>query len=149
MDIQKQIDMLKCSDNKQAYSTLKRLLVISEESNELYSYLDEFIKMMNHQDNSYIRTRALRLIAYNSKWDTEKKVNLIIDQWLEHTQDISPIAARQCIKDTVIIAKYKPELIETILNSLENYDKIYDESMQSLIYKDIKQAIRKIRQYTW
>lgn len=149
MDIEKQIDMLKCSDNKQAYSTLKRLLVISEESNELYLYLDEFIKMMNYQDNSYIRTRGLRLIAYNSKWDTEKKVDSVIDQWLEHTRDMSPIAARQCIKDTVIIAKYKPDLIDTILKSLENYDKIYDESMQGLIFKDIKQAIRQIRQYTW
>ncbi|WP_028044443.1 hypothetical protein [Candidatus Stoquefichus massiliensis] len=149
MDKKKEIDMLKCSDNKQAYNVLKKLLAISEKSPELYPFFNEFVDMMNNQENSFIRTRGLRLIAYHSKWDTENKVNSIIDDWLEHIEDAKPITARQCIKDTVMIAKYKPELIDTILNSLENFHKIYDDSMQSLIYKDIKQAIRQIRQYTW
>ena len=57
--------------------------------------------------------------------------------------------ARQCIKDVVIIAKYKPELIDVILEALVKYEKIYDDSMQNLIFKDRQKAIRIIRQYTW
>ncbi len=70
-------------------------------------------------------------------------------EYLRHIEDEKPITSRQCIKDTVIIAKNKPELIETILEALEKFDKIYEDSMQSLIYNDRKKAVRQIRQYTW
>lgn len=149
MDYGKQIDMLICSDNKQAYNALKELLVISEQCNALYSYFDIFVEMMNNQDNSYIRTRGLRLIAYNSKWDINNQVNSIIEKWLKHIEDEKPITARQCIKDTVIIAKNKPELIDIILEKLSKINRIYDDSMQSLIYKDRQKAIHQIKQLTW
>lgn len=105
--------------------------------------------MMNNQDNSYIRTRGLRLIAYNSKWDINNQVNDIIQQWLKHIEDEKPITARQCIKDTIIVARNKPELIDEILEALEEFHIIYDESMQNLVYKDRQKAIHHIRQYTW
>lgn len=149
MDIENQIDMLTCLDNKQAYKALKEVLVISQKSNVIYPYFDRFVEMMNNKDNSYIRTRGLRLIAYNAKWDTQNQVNRIIESYLKHIEDDKPITARQCIKDTVIIAKYKPELVDTILNALATMNKIYDESMQSLVYKDRQKAIRQIKQYTW
>ncbi len=148
MDIGKKVDMLVCSNNKQAYNVLKELLEISQQCNDLYPYFDTFVEMMNNKDNSYIRTRGLRLIAYNSKWDINNQVNSIIEEWLKHIEEEKPITARQCIKDTVIIAKNKPELIEIILEKLEKMNVIYDDSMQSLIYKDRQKAIRQIRQYT-
>lgn len=104
--------------------------------------------MMN-SDHSYIRTRGLRLIAYCSKWDVDNKVNDIIQEYLKHMEDEKPITSRQCIKDTVIIAMYKKELIETILDALNRIGKVYDDSMQKLIYQDRQKAIRKIKQYTW
>ena len=125
------------------------MLVISEQSNALYSYFDIFVEMMNNQNNSYIRTRGLRLIAYNSKWDINNQVNSIIEKWLKHIEDEKPITARQCIKDTVIIAKNKPELIDIILEKLSKINRIYDDSMQSLIYKDRQKVIRQIKQLTW
>lgn len=149
MDVTLWIDMLIHSENKQAYKALKELLVVSEESNQCYPYFDRFVEMMNNQEHSYIRTRGLRLIAYNAKWDIDNRVNDIIYDWLKHIEDDKPITARQCIQDTPIIAKYKPELIDIILEALEGYQKIYDESMQHLIYKDRQKAIRQIRQYTW
>ena len=149
MDLDKQIDMLVCTDNKKAYNALKELLVISEQSNALYSYFDIFVEMMNNQNNSYIRTRGLRLIAYNSIWDINNQVNSIIEKWLKHIEDEKPITARQCIKDTVIIAKNKPELIDIILEKLSKINRIYDDSMQSLIYKDRQKVIRQIKQLTW
>lgn len=149
MNINAQIELLKSKDAQLAYDVLKQLLVVSDESSALYPYFDQFVEMINNQDNSYIRGRGLRLIAYNSKWDTENKVNLIIDQWLEHIEDDKPIISRQCIKDTVLIAKYKPELIDVLLVALKTTNRIYQDSMQSLIYKDRKKAIRQIRQVAW
>ena len=149
MSYETQIEMLTCSDNKQAYKALKELLLVCEKSDDLYMYFDEFVDMMNNKTNSFVRTRGLRLIAHHAKWDKENKVNSIIGQWLRHIEDEKPITARQCIKDVIVIAKYKPELIDIILNALENLDKIYDDSMQKLVYKDRQRAIKIIRQYTW
>ena len=145
----KRINILKSSDDKLAYNQLKELLILSDKSYELYVFFDEFVEMMNNTSNSYIRTRGLRLIAYNSKWDKENKVNAIILEYLKHIEDDKPITSRQCIKDTVIIAKNKPELITVIIDALERITKIYEPSMQSLIYKDRQKAIRQIKELMW
>ena len=39
MDIDKQIDMLVCSDNKKAYNVLKELIEVSKQCNDLYQIL--------------------------------------------------------------------------------------------------------------
>lgn len=148
MGINEKIMTLTSSDNNQAYNALKELLEINEENNQVYSYFDKFVEMMNDSSNSYIRTRGLRLIAFTSKWDKENKVNLIIDEYLKHIEDEKPITSRQCIKDTIIIAQNKPELIETILESLGKFDIIYEDSMQSLINEDRKKSIQQIRKFT-
>jgi len=44
----------------------------SEETDGGYSYMDRLSDMLNN-DNSYIRTRGLTLIAYNAKWDKNYK----------------------------------------------------------------------------
>lgn len=149
MDIETAVSLLTDSDNKRAYQALKDLIAASEESDAVYPYFERFVQMMGEPDNSYVQTRGLRLIAYNAKWDTENKVNGVIDEYLRHIEDEKPITARQCIKDTVLIARYKPELVDTILTALEKIGRVYDESMQSLVYADRKKAIRQIRQYTW
>lgn len=141
--------MLTAPNNRRAYQALKDLIAASEKSGAVYPYFERFVQMMNDPGNSYIRTRGLRLIAYNAKWDADNKINGIIGEYLAHIEDEKPITARQCIKDTVLIARYKPELMDTILAALEKIDRIYDESMQKLIYADRQKAIRQIRQYTW
>ena len=146
-DIEKKIALLTCSDDRQAYNALKELLEISKACNQLYPYFNTFVDMMNNAENSYIRTRGLRLIAYNAKWDSENKVDSVIGQWLGHIEDEKPIAARQCIKDAVILAKNKPELIGVILDALEKRRRIYADAMQNLIGKDRQEAIRKIREF--
>ena len=71
----------------------------------------------------------------------------MIYRWLTHIEDEKPITARQCIKDSVIIARYKPELSSMIIDALETYHKIYQDSMQSLIDKDRQKAVRQIKQF--
>ena len=149
MDIETAVSLLTDTDNKRAYQALKDLIAVSEESDAVYPYFERFVQMMNDPGSSYIRTRGLRLIAYSAKWDADNQINGIIGEYLAHIEDEKPITARQCIKDTVLIARYKPELIDTILAALDKVDRIYDDSMQSLVYADRQKAIRQIRQYTW
>lgn len=149
MSIEENIQMMWQKDQKAAYKALQELLDISEHSDEVYSHFEVFIDMMRDEKNSFVRTRGLRLIAYNAKWDSTHKLDLIIDEYLKHIEDDKPITSRQCIKDCVRIAQYRPELIDKILKALASCSRIYDDSMQSLVYKDRKKAIRQIRQLTW
>lgn len=68
--------------------------------------MDRLNDMLDN-DNSYIRTRGLILLAYNAKWDKDYKMNEIIDKYLKHITDVKPITARQCIELLPIIARYK------------------------------------------
>ena len=132
-------------DNTIAYSCLKELEKISYSSNEVYKYFDKFVEMLDNK-NSYIRTRGIVLISSSAKWDIDNKINLIIDKFLEHIEDEKPITARQCIKSLENIIKYKNELGPIIKNKLLklNYLK-YEESMQSLIFKDVEKILDLIK----
>ncbi|MEY8391987.1 SufBD protein [Lachnospiraceae bacterium 45-W7] len=107
--------------------------------------MDRLSDMLDN-DNSYIRTRGLTLIAYNAKWDKNYKIDEIIDKYLKHITDVKPITARQCIKLLPVIAKDKPKLRNDILSALQKANIcIYDDSMQALVYKDIQKALKEIQ----
>ena len=138
-------ELLFDKNNKVAYKALLELQKESEETNCIYPYMDRLSSMLDN-DNSYIRTRGLTLLAYNAKWDKEYKVDEIIDEYLKHITDVKPITARQCIKLLPIIAKHKPELKNDILSALNKANiSIYDYSMQPLVYKDIQKALKEIK----
>lgn len=121
------------------------LLKRSEQSDELYSYFDQFIAM-SEDDNSYIRTRGLLLIAANARWDKDNKIDECIDRLLKHILDAKPITSRQFIKVLPEIAAAKPDLAADIKDALRWADtEIYADSMQPLVYKDIQTALRKMK----
>ena len=131
--------------NKIAYKALLELQKESEETNCIYPYMDRLSSMLDN-DNSYIRTRGLTLIAYNAKWDKDYKIDEVIDKYLKHITDVKPITARQCIKLLPIIAEYKPELKNDILSALHKANiSIYGDSMQSLVHKDIQKVLNEIQ----
>ncbi|WP_238917447.1 SufBD protein [Clostridium sp. YIM B02555] len=138
------IEKLYSKDDKAAYKALQLLEAESEKSNDVYKFFDRFVELIE-DSNSYRRTRGIILIAVNAKWDIESKIDEIIDEYLKHILDEKPITSRQCIKVLPNIAKYKPELVECITESLRKADtKIYKDSMQALVYKDIMSALKKI-----
>lgn len=139
-------ELLFDKNNKVAYKALLELQKESEETNCIYPYMDRLSSMLDN-DNSYIRTRGLTLIAYNAKWDEDYKIDEIIDKYLQHITDVKPITARQCIKLLPIIAKHKPELRNDIISALHKANIcIYDSSMQSLVYKDIQKVVKDIQE---
>lgn len=131
-------------NNSTAYAALQDLQKESERSDKVYPYMDKLFDMLN-SDNSYIRTRGLTLIACNSKWDSDNKIDEIIDECLKHITYVKPITARQCIKLLPMIAKHKPELRNDIVAALKKANiSGYADSMRQLIYKDIQKAIAEI-----
>ncbi|MCY6958394.1 SufBD protein [Clostridium brassicae] len=139
------VTALYSKDNKIAYKCLKLLEAESENSNSVYEFFDRFVEMME-DNNSYIRTRGLILIAANAKWDIDNKIDEIIDNYLKHVLDVKPITARQCIKSLPNIAKHKRDLVACITEALLKADtEIYKDSMQTLVYKDIRSTLEKIK----
>lgn len=128
----------------EGYTALKELLAISQSSNALYPYMEDFIEKID-SDNSYFRTRALALIAANAKWDTDYKIDENIEAILAHITDPKPITARQFIKDLPLLAQSKPDLRQDILYALHSADALcYPLSMRPLVEKDIRRAILEI-----
>lgn len=139
------IERLYSKNNKVAYEALQLLETESEKSNAVYKFFDRFAEMIE-DSNSYIRTRGIVLISVNAKWDTENKIDEIIDNYLKHILDEKPITARQCIKTLPSIARYKSDLVECIREALMKADvTIYGDSMQTLVYKDISSSLMKIK----
>ena len=145
VNVEETFELLFDKKNTVAYRALQDLQRKSEETDCVYAYMDRLSDMLEN-DNSYIRTRGLTLIAYNARWDRDNKIDEIIDGYLKHITDVKPITARQCIKLLPMIAKDKPELRKDICSALERADiSFYDDSMQPLVYKDIQKALKEIQ----
>jgi len=138
------VSELHLKDPNAAYSALKKLVEESKENKEVYDFFDKYAQMIDNK-NSYIRTRGLLLISASAKWDSDNKINEIIDKYLEHVTDEKPITARQCIQALPNIIKFKPELKEKISQVLQNADvSKYKESMAPLVIKDINSVLELI-----
>ncbi len=145
VNIAEMYTLLFAKDNNVAYEALQKLQTESENANSVYPYIDKFIDMLDDK-NAYIRVRGLTLIAYNAKWDTDYKIDEIIDKYLQHIVDIKPIIARQCIKLLPLLASSKPELRLDIISALERVDiSAYADSMRPLIGKDIQKTLKIIK----
>lgn len=146
-DIQELVSGLRDKNDKYAYQCLKQLELESLNSDTVYPYFDLFSAMLDDL-NSYIRTRGILLIAANAKWDSDYKIDEIIDSLLNHIMDVKPITARQCIKSLPAIAKHKPDLAGDICSALQTASPaIYKSSMQSLVSKDIQDALKAITNF--
>jgi uncharacterized protein (UPF0332 family) len=146
-DIPKLVEGLTEQNPKYAYACLKQLESKSVCSDAVYAYFDDFAAMLD-SPNSYIRTRGLRLIAANAKWDKDNKIDEIIDVYLKHIMDEKPITARQVIKALPNIAKHKPGLVRDICDALRKANPgIYQSTMQPLVSQDIFQALKAIEDF--
>lgn len=135
--MKEKIENLYNEDNNIAYKTLLEFETMTTESNELYKYFNEFLKMLNNE-KTFIRARGFRLICSLAKWDNENKINKNIDIILSALEDEKGTSVRQCLEKLNLILMYKIELTDIIENKVRNLDlSKYKESMQSLIKKDI------------
>ena len=132
-------------DANAAYECLKQLEAESLQSASVYPFFDTFAAMLD-SDNAFFRIRGMVLIAANAQWDSDYKIDEIIDKYLKHITDYKPIAARQCIKALPLIARYKPDLRECITDALYSADTAkFKDSMAPLIQKDIQSSLQDIQ----
>ncbi|WP_349945854.1 hypothetical protein ABFV83_18130 [Lacrimispora sp. BS-2] len=73
---------------------------------------------MLQDSNSDVRTRGIILIAANTKWDRDNRIDEIIDELLKHVIVEKPVTVRQCIKVLPQIAASKSCLAECITHGL-------------------------------
>lgn len=134
------VEQLTAKNNTEGYEALKELLARSKDSDEVSRYMARFIELTD-SDDSYIRTRALRLVSANAVWDTDYLIDENIDKLLKHVTDFKPITARQFIQSLPELAQAKPDLREDILTALRRADTLrYPLSMRTLVDEDIRRA---------
>ena len=87
------------------------------------------------------------LIAENVRWDTENRMEEIIDEYLTLLKDKKPIIIRQCIQSLGKIASEKPGLNDKIASRLISFDIMaVKETMRKSILIDILNVLFIIRQ---
>lgn len=141
-ELEEDVRGLYSPDTKAAYASFLRLKAESEEGDSVYRFWDDFAGMMENE-NSYVRTRGLLLIAANAKWDTDHKLDGVLPQYLEHILDEKPITARQCISALKSIVSARGDLVPEIRQALETADTgRYNANMRPLIEKDIAGVLK-------
>ena len=138
------IALLTARDDKVACAFAERIVSESRETDAWYEYFDAFASLLAHP-KSYVRNRALTVLAANARWDGENRFGGILREYLSHITDEKPITARQCIKALAEVGEYKPQMIPAITEALQGADLSgYRDSMRPLIEKDIRETIGKL-----
>lgn len=108
-DIQQLVEWLSFKDDKIRYQAFLLLQSRTIFFDDVYPFWDIFCDKLK-SENSYQRSIGLMLIAENAKWDTENRMENIIDEYLMCLNDPNPIIIRQCIQSLGKISAAKPGL---------------------------------------
>lgn len=104
------------------YKSLKVLMYLGEQQpNILYPEWDFFVKLLDNE-NTFLRTIGLTVIANLTRVDTENKFENIFDKYYSLLEDESMINAANIAGYSGIIAKAKPHLQNKITDKLLDID---------------------------
>ncbi len=144
-DIPRIVKWLSLKDNDIRYQALLLLKNRSIFFDDVYPHWDIFRNKLK-SDNSYQRSIGLMLIAENARWDTERRMEDTIDEYLGLLNDEKPITIRQCIQSLDKIVTYKPELNNKVAAALISFDFMaVKETMRKSILLDILNNLLIIR----
>lgn len=145
-DISTLVEWLSLKDDNVRYQSFLLLQNRSLLYDDVYPYWDIFRGKLK-SDNSYQRSIGLMLIAENVRWDTENRIESVIDEYLELLNDEKPITVRQCIQSMNKIESHKPGLRAKIAGRLTAFNIIgVKETMRRSILLDILNVLVIIRQ---
>lgn len=144
-DIPRIVEWLSLKDDDIRYQALLLLQNRSIFFDDVYHHWDIFRNKLK-SDNSYQRSIGLMLIAENARWDTERRMEDTIDEYLGLLNDEKPITIRQCIQSLDKIVTYKPELNNKVAAALISFDFMaVKETMRKSILLDILNNLLIIR----
>lgn len=145
MDKETILKSLVNEDNNKAYNKLLEYEKMSEDSNELYLFFNEFLNMIK-SNKSFIKVRGFRMICSLAKWDSDNKIDKNIDEILIVFDDDKATNIRQCLSSLNKVLPHKKSLCENIYNKLISINLLkYKESMRDLIKKDIEKIINNMK----
>lgn len=145
-DIAQLVEWLALKDDKIRYQAFLLLQNRALFFDDVYPYWNIFQTKL-HSDNSYQRSIGLMLIAENAKWDTEKRMEAAIDEYLECLNDEKPITIRQGIQSLGKIVTCQPGLHNKIAARLVAFDLMsVKETMRKSILLDILNVLLIIRE---
>ena len=135
------LSMLTAKDTKQAYGAFLELERLSEETDDLYPFTEQFAEMV--LDKAWaVRCRGFRLFCKQARWDGDGVIDRHLDRKLAILEDEKPTAVRQALAALLDMAPYKPELWPVIRQRVEAMDwNRYKDSMAPLIQKDIQRLL--------
>lgn len=138
------IRALQDKDDKKAYAFSKKISAESADSNEYYSYFEDFVGLLDAK-SSYVRTRGFTLCCTQARWDEEGKLAQALPNMFRLLHDEKPTVVRQCLGALHEVALYRPELCGAIEAELDRIDvSKYKDSMAPLIQKDMKKLLKVI-----
>ncbi|MHB1392975.1 MAG: hypothetical protein ACYCYE_07850 [Clostridia bacterium] len=146
-DLHQLVNWLSEKDDTIRYHSFLLLQHRSKDFSDVYPYWDIFCEKLK-SINSYQRSLGLMLIAANTKWDLDNRIDYIIDEYLSLLYDEKPITVRQCIQALSEIVPYKSHLHMKIADKMMSIN-IADirATMQKLILSDILAVLAMIRKY--
>jgi hypothetical protein len=130
-DLPQLVEWLSEKDDKIRYQALQLLQYRSRYLNDVYPFWDTF-RLKLKSDNSYQRSIGLMLMAENTQWDLDNRMDDALDEYLALLYDEKPITIRQCIQALGKIVLYK-----------QNLNKIIAARLMSVNLNDIKETMRK------
>ena len=135
------LSMLTAKDTKQAYGAFWELERLSEETDDLYPFTEQFAEMV--LDKAWaVRCRGFRLFCKQARRDDTGVIDRHLDRTLAILEDEKPTAVRQALAALLDMAPYKPELWPVIRQRVEAMDwNRYKDSMAPLIQKDIQRLL--------
>ena len=113
------VSKLTSKDDKYACAIADKIISESQTTDEWYEFFDGFATLLNHP-KSFVRNRAICILAANVQWDEENRFDSIISDFLTHITDEKPITARQCIKALVQVGQSKPQYIPSCYEMLRS-----------------------------
>lgn len=139
------IELLNEKDNTKRYQAYLLLQYRSAQYDDVYPFWDIFAEKLKSK-NSYQRNIGVNLIAENTKWDRENKLDEMMDQYLLLLHDEKPITIRQCIQALNKIVPYKKYLHSKIADELMeiNISEV-KETMRKLVLLDILNVLNEIK----
>jgi len=144
-DIPRLVEWLSLKDDSVRYQAFLLLQNRSASFDDVYPYWD-ILRSKLKSGNSYQRSIGLMLIAENTKWDAENRMENTIDDYLERLNDEKPITIRQCVQSLAGVVPCKPGLNGRIADRLIAFDfTAIKQTMRKSILLDILNILLLIR----
>ena len=139
-------EQLFSKDEKTRYKAFLTLKDASAESADVYSYWDQFRKMLQSK-SSYQRSIGMLLMGENARWDSAGKLEQDYRQLLSLCEDEKFITSRQAIQNIPAWVEYLPDRRDEVAAFLMNLDlSVYKDSQVNLIRMDILQTLGSLDQ---